>query len=89
MTAAYVISRGAAAYLHKHTRPIRHTADWPGDITNLGARVCVPVLVKHPDTAGKESNLACEREKVIDRKRFFKLHYWRRWARKRLSVRIA
>lgn len=89
MTAAYVVSRRGAEYLLQHSRPIDHTADWPGDITEIGARVCVPMLVQHPEETKLKSNLSCERHKVIDRLRFFKRFYWRRWVRKRLSTRIA
>lgn len=89
MTAGYVISREAAAYLLSHSRPVKFTADWPGDITEIAACVCNPVLVEHPDVTDHRSNLATERWKVIDRTRFFKRSYWRRWIRKRLSTRIA
>lgn len=89
MTAAYIVSQRGAEYLLQHSRPVNHTADWPGDITEIGARVCVPMLVQHPDEAKHLSNLACERHKVIDNLRFFKAPYWRRWVKKRLSTRIA
>ncbi len=87
MTAGYLISRQGAQYLLEHTRPVRTTADWPGNITELGARVCVPTLVQHPEEG--ISNLSCERSRGDGRDRFFKADYWRRWIRKRISTRIA
>jgi len=87
MTAGYVISRRGAEYLLRHTRPIRSTADWPGDITEISARVCVPVLVQHPNESA--STLARERTRGERRGRFFKASYWNRWLRKRISSRIA
>jgi len=47
--AGYWVSRAAADSLVRTATPIRYQADWPCDVTRLGAFVTVPRLVSHAD----------------------------------------
>lgn len=47
-TAAYSISRAAAAYLQLHGLPVRCTADWPCEIAPLKPMLIIPKIAGHP-----------------------------------------
>jgi glycosyl transferase family 25 len=48
LTVGYAVSARGAAALRRAGQPLRGLADWPCDITRLGARVVHPRLVGHP-----------------------------------------
>ena len=54
----YTLSRDAAAYLIEANTPIASPADWPGDITRIGAHVAIPQLVDHPPASIGQSIVA-------------------------------
>lgn len=93
LATGYAVSRLGAAHLRRQGSPIRHTADWPCDITRIGARIVVPRLVDHPDPAAIPSVIGGPRraeelglpspKKSLSR--FLTRGYWRRWWRKRMS----
>lgn len=93
LTTGYAVSRLGAAHLRRHGLPIRHPADWPCDITPIGARIVTPKLVDHPDPAEVPSVIGGPRraeelglpspKKSLSR--FLTRGYWRRWRRKRMS----
>jgi glycosyl transferase family 25 len=93
LATGYAVSAAGAAYLREAGVPIRHPADWPCDITRIGARVVAPRLVDHPDPAEVPSVIGGVRRAVdlglpAPKKRlsrFLESAYWRRWWRKRRS----
>jgi glycosyl transferase family 25 len=85
----YWVSRAAAAALVRTATPVRYVADWPCDVTRLGAFVAVPRLVRH---AGLDSVIGGERNWRIlgiaspkeRASRFLTRDYWRRkWRKQR------
>lgn len=93
LTTGYCVSRVGASHLRRHGVPIRHPADWPCDVTPVGARVVVPRLVGNPDPADVPSVIGGARRAVElglpppkkRLSRFLEGRYWRRWWRKRRS----
>ena len=53
----YSVSRKAAEYLLDANTPVVAPADWPGDITRIGAVVTQPQLVGHPPQSPAQSLL--------------------------------
>ena len=86
-TVGYWVSRDAAAALVRAATPVRRPADWPCDVTRLGAFVAVPRPVGH---AGLPSVIGDGRDPaalgITDPKararRFLTRDYWRRKWRK-------
>lgn len=94
-TTGYTVSRRGAEYLRRNGLPLCSTADWPCDIVRIGAQVSVPRLVDHPPDedsyieTGRREEKRQGSEESSRWKRFGRREYWRRWLRKRMSVRIA
>jgi glycosyl transferase family 25 len=94
LSTGYAISRATAAALREAATPVRGLADWPCDITRLGARVVAPRLVLHPAPGPAQSLIGGDRSReglglARTRKplaRFAEASYWRRWWRKRRGV---
>ncbi len=61
-TVAYCLSRKAAAHLLSSNTPVRSRADWPADLTRIGARVTIPCLVRHPLPSASQSQIAAGRK---------------------------
>lgn len=61
-TVAYCVSRNAAEYLLSSNTPVRSRADWPADLTRIGARVTIPSLVGHPPASASQSQIAAGRK---------------------------
>ena len=93
LATGYCISRAGAAHLRRHGLPLRQTADWPCDVTAIGARIVAPRLVDHPDPARVRSVIGGVRRATdlglpspkARLSRFATAAYWRRWWRKRQS----
>ncbi|MCX7685508.1 MAG: glycosyltransferase family 25 protein [Acetobacteraceae bacterium] len=85
LATGYAVSRRGAAYLRQAGLPVRRVADWPCDITRIGARVVHPRLIGHPpgDAAGSAIQpsraplLAARRRAARDPARFADPAYWR------------
>ena len=89
LTTAYSLSSAAASYLLGATSPLSDVADWPGDITELGALACHPTVVKHSDPAQGGSHIRASRTKTRPSPfRFMQRAYWRVWVKKRMSEQI-
>ena len=95
----YGVTREGARALGVMLEPVRSVADWPGDLTRLRAVALEPMIVDHPDQLSGASHLRGTRNSVASGlsgpwrgrglRRFLHGAYWRRWLRKRLSVRIS
>lgn len=91
---AYSISRAAAEAMLATAYPVRCVADWPSDISRLGATVTLPLLVE----AGRpeESTLGAERARLEEAypalrglRRYIRPAYWNRWWIKRTTWRVS
>ncbi|MFV0333213.1 MAG: glycosyltransferase family 25 protein [Tropicimonas sp.] len=101
MAAGYSISRRGATHLVKKCTPLSERADWPCDVTRIGAAVTQPRLVMHPDPAKSESSLNAGRANLVPEgfdysaryakgwHRLYRPRYWRSFVRNRLSERLA
>jgi hypothetical protein len=88
-TSAYSVSARAARYLLDAGTPLSDVADWPGDITTIGALACVPAIVRHQEPMNAASHLDRDRHKPASEPfRFLRPAFWRRWIIKRLSTRV-
>lgn len=89
--AAYTVSREAAEYLLQANTPVTTPADWPGDITRIGALVTDPQLVDHPpaDTAQSIIHGSGRTRDRAPFTRVFSPAYVRRTWRKLRSERIS
>jgi glycosyl transferase, family 25 len=65
LTTGYSISRRAAEMVLGQTSPLRGLADWPCDITRLGAMAAMPRLVGHPPFQSEASHIRPERTEAI------------------------
>ncbi|MEM9477499.1 MAG: glycosyltransferase family 25 protein [Pseudomonadota bacterium] len=61
--AAYSVSYKGAAWLLERALPVTALADWPADITEIGALALDPEIVHHPPETPGQSTLAPGREK--------------------------
>ena len=96
-TSAYSVTAKAAAYLVSVSSPISSQADWPGDITTLGASALDPRIVGR--LAEESSHLQAGRKiaaGIADKDHFFRtwrrllsISFWSRWFTKRRSRRIS
>lgn len=89
LTTGYTISARGAGFMLAQTQPLAGTADWPCDITRLGALAMDPPAIGHPDEAAGPSHLRGERRRRVAPWRFFTLGYWRRWWAKRRAYRLS
>jgi len=87
---AYTLDRRAATALVRANTPVRRTADWPLDLSGLGAQVVMPMIVGHPPRSDGQSTIAADRgDRPADPTRFLTGDYlMRRW-RKLRSHRIS
>ena len=65
LTTGYSISRKGAEHLLAQSRPLRGRADWPCDITSLGALASVPRMIGHPSFNFGMSNIRTDRSDAI------------------------
>lgn len=88
---AYALTPKGAQYLLEANSPVIDTADWPGDITRLGALVTEPQLVQHPPVSPEQSQITGSgRTRVrAPLSRMIKPGYVRRAWRKARSRRIS
>ena len=96
LTTGYAISARGAAWLRREGLPIRTVADWPCDITRLGARVVSPRLILHPPR-GEGSMIEAAREPLQRQRtrqpspwaRLVSPSFWRTRLRRALSFRLS
>lgn len=88
---AYTISKAAAQWILERALPVTAAADWPADITRLGALALEPQIVHHPPDAPGQSTLAPKRATRGGARlhRFMDPAYVRRVWRKARSTRIS
>jgi len=91
---AYTLDRASAGQLLDANWPVRALADWPMDLSRLGARVLEPMVVDHPPRVRGQSSLQAARQAGGGRPRrrpssYFTPGYLRRRWRKAMSVRIS
>jgi glycosyl transferase family 25 len=77
----YSLSRSAAEYFANHSFPIRDRADWPIDLTQLGALLTVPSIIRHPTPNPAQSSLAADRSNQIPEGFDFSARYPKGWHR--------
>ena len=89
--AAYTLNRSVATKLVAAQTPVRNIADWPLDISQVGARALVPEIVGHPVV--NEANSALEASRIKKRVRSFwdlvNLAYIRRKWRKLRAKKVS
>ena len=98
----YSVSRETAERLLRHALPIRAPADWPYDLSKVGAVAICPQIARQCDGNTALSHLEAERLAIIqttrNRGRYVQGGYWARvigkrlrwnWWRKRVHMRIA
>lgn len=89
MAAAYSVNRASATALNNALTPVRSTADWPLDLSDLGAMAVVPEIAGHPPM-GQGSDLAQSRGAAHRRwSHVLSAAYLRRKWRKMLSRKIS
>ena len=95
LSTGYAVSARGAAYLRRAGLPLRAPADWPCDITRIGARIAHPRLIGHPPAAEgstiAEERAAMLRERTRPAKRAARLleaAYWRGRLRRLLAFRL-
>lgn len=86
VTTAYTLRQDAARRLLDATTPVSHPADWPVELFQVGAWMCVPRLAWHDAPGQRVSHLDKERQsdKVPKRQ---KRGFWGS-IRSRISVRV-
>jgi glycosyl transferase family 25 len=98
LNTAYSISAHGCSYMVENSFPISRTADWPSDITKVGALAAIPRVVDHPPADVSHSSLEAQRrasfemrywESRIPQTGGFESRKWRRWLIKRMSRRLA
>lgn len=65
LTTAYSISARAAEHISTRSRPLRGLADWPCDITELGATGLFPRIIGHPKFRTDGSHIEPARNAAI------------------------
>jgi glycosyl transferase family 25 len=65
LTTGYSVSHAGAKHILASNLPLRGLADWPCDITALGAVAAVPRLVGHPPFIFGNSHIKPDRAKAI------------------------
>lgn len=99
LATGYALTLDGARALRQLATPVRSVADWPGDITRIGAAAVTPQLVDHPNAEHGVSHLRDHRDyealghsgpwRGLGLRRFLYLGYWKRWVRKRAALRIS
>lgn len=97
LTTGYCLSARGAQHLLANSTPVAGLADWPCDMTPLGAVVTWPRLVDHPPVTASGSAIEAGRRALVAgqaapenrRLRFFRADYWRRWWFKRRTRKIS
>ena len=95
LATGYAISARGAAWLRREGLPIRTVADWPCDISRLGARVVSPRLILHPPhdacslIAPSRRTLQQQLERhPPEARRLISRDFWRLRLRRALSFRL-
>ncbi|MFO1203293.1 MAG: glycosyltransferase family 25 protein [Tabrizicola sp.] len=100
MNVGYCLSARAARHLAAASHPLRARADWPADMTQVGARLTVPSIIRHPPPGQSHSYIQEGREQVFPPsfdfnaghgsrwRRIFTATAWTRQLRRRLSRQI-
>jgi glycosyl transferase family 25 len=97
LNSAYSISATGCAFMVENALPISRTADWPCDVTRIGARACIPPVVGHPAADEAQSNINPGREDILGERYWnmvrpqrggFENRKWKRWLIKRFSVKL-
>lgn len=89
-TTAYSVDRDAAAALVAAFTPVTSTADWPLDLTRLGALAAMPEIVGHPPvTKGQTMIGPRSRSRKFGPARYLSPAHLRRQWRKLRSRRIS
>jgi glycosyl transferase family 25 len=97
LATGYCLSARGARHVLAHATPVAGLADWPCDMSPLGAVVTWPRLVDHPPFATSGSAIEAGRRALVagqappqDRqRRFLRADYWRRWWFKRRTRKIS
>ena len=98
LTTGYSISARGCSFMLENALPISRTADWPCDITEIGARACIPRVVDHPEVEVADSSIHSDRETTFTTRYWhlrrpqrgaFETRGWKRWLIKRLSRKLA
>lgn len=91
----YAVSARAAMRLKREGLPVRGIADWPCDITKLGARLVVPRLILRPSSSEgstiEPSRAPLSAQRLPSRKdpaRLLTASYWRLRVRRLFSARL-
>ena len=88
----YTLDRATAKRLRAASEPLRGVADWPLDLSEIGAYVTWPMIVHHkPEASIEQSTLSAGRNRrrrrpIAD---YFTYDYLRRKYRKAISRRIS
>lgn len=77
----YSISARGAAFLHAAGSPVQGRADWPADLTRIGALLTVPSIVLHPPPVSAQSYLAGARDNLAPEGFDFSAGYAKGWRR--------
>ena len=98
----YSVSRNTAERLLRHALPIRAPADWPCDLSEVGAVATCPQIARQCEGNVALSHLEAERLAITqttrNRRRYVQGAYWARvigkrlrseWWRKQVHMRIA
>jgi glycosyl transferase family 25 len=98
LTTGYSITAAGCAYILENSFPLSRTADWPCDITRIGALATIPRIVDHPpdDLPGSEIESARRvtvesgyRGAPVPQSGGFETRKWKRSIIKRLSRPIS
>jgi glycosyl transferase family 25 len=98
LATGYSISARGCCFMLQNSFPLSRTADWPCDITQIGALATIPRLVDHPPDEQPGSSLETARKASIQKRYWserdrqtggFETRKWKRWILKRLSIRLA
>jgi glycosyl transferase family 25 len=96
LTTGYAVSARGAAQLRREGLPVRGLADWPCDVTRLGAKAVAPRLILRP-TRGSDSLIESSRQRMLQDQQRQEKHglgrllspgRWRIRLRRTLSVRL-
>lgn len=77
----YSLSHRAASLLRDAAKPLRARADWPADLTRVGAMLTVPSILRHPPPAQSHSYIGPGRANVIPEGFDYSAKYVKGWRR--------
>jgi glycosyl transferase family 25 len=98
LATGYSISRHGCSFMVENSYPVSRPADWPCDITRIGALGTIPRIVGHPPADQSGSSLEAQRIGSFQKRYWdirvrqtggFETRKWKRWLIKRLSKRLA